>query len=122
MNLVNEHVSRSNTFVLSDGNSDKSASRETHLAFEGSVIKHWNIVVEEPTYREYFGIEDGERSTEHSITFRNSEFTGDIVHNSKDAGLMTDFSPLVSDKAINSTSISTARSGPEPPIRRSPVR
>lgn len=98
LNLVNEHVSRSNTFVLSDGNSDKSASRETHLAFEGSVIKHWNIVVEEPTYREYFGIEDGERSTEHSITFRNSEFTGDIVHNSKDAGLMTDFSPLVSDK------------------------
>lgn len=97
LNLVNEHVSRSNTFVLSDGNSDKSASRETHLAFEGSVIKHWNIVVEEPTYRKYFGIEDGKHSTEHSITFRNSEFSGDIVHNSKDAGLMTDFS-LVSDK------------------------
>lgn len=97
LNLVNDKGSKPYKFVLSDGNSDKSSSRETNLAFEGSVIKRWNIVVEEPTYRKYFGIEDGKHSTEHSITFRNSEFSGDIVHNSKDAGLMTDFS-LVSDK------------------------
>lgn len=95
LSVVNEHVSRSNTFVLSDGNSDKSASRETHLAFEGSVIKRWNIVVEEPTYREYFGIEDGERSTKHSITFVDSEFEGDIFHNSKESGSSNASFPLV---------------------------
>lgn len=97
LNLVNDKGSKPYRITMSDSNADKSPERDMSLTFTDSVVKRWNIVVEEPTYRTYFGIKEGERSTEHSITFRNSEFTGDIVHNSKDAGLMTDFS-LVSDK------------------------
>ena len=89
------------TFVLSDGNSDKSSSRETNLAFEGSVIKRWNIVVEEPTYRKYFGIQDGERSTQHSITFVDSEFEGDIFHNSKESNASNASFPLVVEGGNN---------------------
>ena len=97
LDLVNDKGSKPYVITMSDSNSDKSPERDMSLTFTDSVVKRWNIVVEEPTYRKYFGIEDGKHSTEHSITFRNSEFSGDIVHNSKDAGLMTDFS-LVSDK------------------------
>lgn len=97
LNLVNDKGSKPYRITMSDSNADKSPERDMSLTFTDSVVKRWNIVVEEPTYRKYFGIEDGKHSTEHSITFRNSEFSGDIVHNSKDAGLMTDFS-LVSDK------------------------
>ena len=97
LNLVNDKGSKPYKITMSDSSADKSPERDMSLTFTDSVVKRWNIVVEEPTYRTYFGIKEGERSTEHSITFRNSEFTGDIVHNSKDAGLMTDFS-LVSDK------------------------
>lgn len=97
LNLVNDKGSKPYKITMSDSSADKSPVRDMSLTFDNSVVKRWNIVVEEPTYRTYFGIKEGERSTEHSITFRNSEFTGDIVHNSKDAGLMTDFS-LVSDK------------------------
>ena len=97
LNLVNDKGSKPYKITMSDSSADKSPERDMSLTFTDSVVKRWNIVVEEPTYRKYFGIEGGEHSTEHSITFRNSEFTGDIVHNSKDAGLMTDFS-LVSDK------------------------
>lgn len=97
LNLVNDKGSKPYRITMSDSNADKSPERDMSLTFTDSVVKRWNIVVEEPTYRTYFGIKEGERSTEHSITFRNSEFTGDIVHNSKDAGLMTDFA-LVSDK------------------------
>lgn len=91
LNLVNDKGSKPYRITMSDSNADKSPERDMSLTFTNSVVKRWNIVVEEPTYRKYFGIEDGKHSTEHSITFRNSEFTGDIVHNSKDAGLMTDF-------------------------------
>lgn len=91
LNLVNDKGSKPYVITMSDSNSDKSPMRDMRLTFTDSVVKRWNIVVEEPTYREYFGIQEGESSTEHSITFVNSEFTGDIVHNSKDAGLMTDF-------------------------------
>lgn len=97
LNLVNDKGSKPYQITMSDSSADKSPERDMSLTFTDSVVKRWNIVVEEPTYRTYFGIKEGERSTEHSITFRNSEFTGDIVHNSKDAGLMTDFS-LVSNK------------------------
>ena len=97
LNLVNDNGSKPYRITMSDSNADKSPERDMSLTFTDSVVKRWNIVVEEPTYRTYFGIKEGERSTEHSITFRNSEFTGDIVHNSKDAGLMKDFA-LVSDK------------------------
>ena len=97
LNLVNDKGSKPYKITMSDSSADKSPVRDMSLTFTDSVVKRWNIVVEEPTYRKYFGIEDGKHSTEHSITFRNSEFSGDIVHNSKDAGLMTDFS-LVSDK------------------------
>lgn len=91
LNLVNDKGSKPYVITMSDSNSDKSPMRDMRLTFTDSVVKRWNIVVEEPTYRKYFGIEDGKHSTEHSITFVNSEFTGDIVHNSKEAGLMTDF-------------------------------
>lgn len=91
LNLVNDKGSKPYKITMSDSSADKSPVRDMSLTFTDSVVKRWNIVVEEPTYREYFGIQEGERSTEHSITFVNSEFTGDIVHNSKDAGLMTDF-------------------------------
>lgn len=91
LNLVNDKGSKPYRITMSDSNADKSPERDMSLTFTDSVVKRWNIVVEEPTYRKYFGIEDGKHSTEHSITFVNSEFTGDIVHNSKDAGLMTDF-------------------------------
>lgn len=91
LNLVNDKGSKPYRITMSDSNADKSPERDMSLTFTDSVVKRWNIVVEEPTYRPYFGIEEGERSTEHSITFRNSEFSGDIVHNSKEAGLMTDF-------------------------------
>lgn len=91
LNLVNDKGSKPYRITMSDSNADKSPERDMSLTFTNSVVKRWNIVVEEPTYRKYFGIEDGKHSTEHSITFVNSEFTGDIVHNSKDAGLMTDF-------------------------------
>lgn len=97
LNLVNDKGSKPYKITMSDSSADKSPERDMSLTFTDSVVKRWNIVVEEPTYRTYFGIKEGERSTEHSITFRNSEFTGDIVHNSKDEGLMTDFS-LVSEK------------------------
>lgn len=97
LNLVNDKGSKPYRITMSDSNADKSPERDMSLTFTDSVVKRWNIVVEEPTYRPYFGIEEGERSTEHSITFRNSEFTGDIVHNSKEKELMTDFA-LVSDK------------------------
>ena len=97
LNLVNDKGSKPYKITMSDSSADKSHVRDMSLTFDNSVVKRWNIVVEEPTYREYFGIQEGERSTEHSITFVNSEFTGDIVHNSKDEGLMKDFS-LVSDK------------------------
>lgn len=97
LNLVNDKGSKPYKITMSDSSADKSPVRDMSLTFTDSVVKRWNIVVEEPTYREYFGIQEGERSTEHSITFVNSEFTGDIVHNSKDAGLMKDFA-LVSDK------------------------
>lgn len=98
LNLVNDKGSKPYKITMSDSSADKSPVRDMSLTFTDSVVKRWNIVVEEPTYRKYFGIEDGKHSTEHSITFRNSEFSGDIVHNSKDAGLMTDFSLVVSDK------------------------
>ncbi len=101
LNLVNDKGSKPYTFVLSDGNSDKSSSRETNLAFEGSVIKRWNIVVEEPTYRKYFGIQDGERSTQHSITFVDSEFEGDIFHNSKESNASNASFPLVVEGGNN---------------------
>lgn len=91
LNLVNDKGSKPYVIMMSDSNGDKSPMRDMRLTFENSVVQRWNIVVEEPTYRKYFGIEDGVRSTEHSITFRNSEFTGDIIHNSKEAGSMTDF-------------------------------
>lgn len=91
LNLVNDKGSKPYRITMSDSNADKSPERDMSLTFTNSVVKRWNIVVEEPTYRKYFGIEDGKHSTEHSITFRNSEFSGDIVHNSKEAGLMTDF-------------------------------
>lgn len=97
LNLVNDKGSKPYKITMSDSSADKSPVRDMSLTFDNSVVKRWNIVVEEPTYREYFGIQEGERSTEHSITFVNSEFTGDIVHNSKDAGLMKDFA-LVSEK------------------------
>lgn len=97
LNLVNDKGSKPYRITMSDSNADKSPERDMSLTFTNSVVKRWNIVVEEPTYRKYFGIEDGKHSTEHSITFVNSEFTGDIVHNSKDAGLMTDFA-RVSDE------------------------
>ena len=97
LNLVNDKGSKPYKITMSDSSADKSPVRDMSLTFDNSVVKRWNIVVEEPTYREYFGIQEGEGSTEHSITFVNSEFTGDIVHNSKDAGLMKDFA-LVSDK------------------------
>lgn len=97
LNLVNDKGSKPYRITMSDSNADKSPERDMSLTFTNSVVKRWNIVVEEPTYRKYFGIEDGKHSTEHSITFVNSEFTGDIVHNSKDAGLMKDFA-LVSDE------------------------
>lgn len=97
LNLVNDKGSKPYKITMSDSSADKSPVRDMSLTFDNSVVKRWNIVVEEPTYREYFGIQEGECSTEHSITFVNSEFTGDIVHNSKDAGLMKDFA-LVSDK------------------------
>ena len=97
LNLVNDKGSKPYKITMSDSSADKSPVRDMSLTFDNSVVKRWNIVVEEPTYRKYFGIEDGKHSTEHSITFVNSEFTGDIVHNSKDEGLMKDFS-LVSDK------------------------
>lgn len=97
LNLVNDKGSKPYVITMSDSNSDKSPMRDMRLTFTDSVVQRWNIVVEEPTYRKYFGIEDGEHSTEHSITFRNSEFTGDIIHNSKEAGSMTDFT-LVSEK------------------------
>ena len=97
LNLVNDKGSKPYKITMSDSSADKSPVRDMSLTFDNSVVKRWNIVVEEPTYRKYFGIEDGKHSTEHSITFVNSEFTGDIVHNSKDAGLMKDFA-LVSDK------------------------
>lgn len=97
LNLVNDKGSKPYRITMSDSNADKSPERDMSLTFTDSVVKRWNIVVEEPTYRPYFGIEKGERSTEHSITFVNSEFTGDIVHNSKDAGLMKDFA-LVSNE------------------------
>lgn len=96
LNLVNDKGSKPYKITMSDSSADKSPVRDMSLTFDNSVVKRWNIVVEEPTYREYFGIQEGERSTEHSITFVNSEFTGDIVHNSKDAGLMKDFA-LVSE-------------------------
>ena len=91
LNLVNDKGSKPYRITMSDSNADKSPERDMSLTFTNSVVKRWNIVVEEPTHRKYFDIEDGKHSTEHSITFVNSEFTGDIVHNSKDAGLMTDF-------------------------------
>lgn len=91
LNLVNDKGSKPYKITMSDSSADKSPVRDMSLTFTDSVVKRWNIVVEEPTYRKYFGIEDGKHSTEHSITFRNSEFSGDIVHNSKEAGLMTDF-------------------------------
>lgn len=91
LNLVNDKGSKPYVIMMSDSNGDKSPMRDMRLTFENSVVQRWNIVVEEPTYRKYFGIEDGVRSTEHSITFRNSEFTGDIIHNSKEVGSMTDF-------------------------------
>lgn len=97
LNLVNDKGSKPYKITMSDSSADKSPVRDMSLTFDNSVVKRWNIVVEEPTYREYFGIQEGERSTEHSITFVNSEFTGDIVHNSKDAGLMKDFA-LVSNE------------------------
>lgn len=97
LNLVNDKGSKPYRITMSDSNADKSPERDMSLTFTNSVVKRWNIVVEEPTYRKYFGIEDGKHSTEHSITFVNSEFTGDIVHNSKDAGLMKDFA-LVSNE------------------------
>lgn len=97
LNLVNDKGSKPYRITMSDSNADKSPERDMSLTFTDSVVKRWNIVVEEPTYREYFGIEAGKPSTEHSITFRNSEFSGDIVHNSKDEGLMKGFS-RVSDK------------------------
>lgn len=97
LNLVNDKGSKPYVIMMSDSNGDKSPMRDMRLTFENSVVQRWNIVVEEPTYRKYFGIEDGVRSTEHSITFRNSEFTGDIIHNSKEAGSMTDFA-LVLEK------------------------
>lgn len=97
LNLVNDKGSKPYKITMSDSSADKSPVRDMSLTFDNSVVKRWNIVVEEPTYREYFGIQEGEGSTEHSITFVNSEFTGDIVHNSKDAGLMKDFA-LVSNK------------------------
>lgn len=97
LNLVNDKGSKPYKITMSDSSADKSPVRDMSLTFDNSVVKRWNIVVEEPTYREYFGIPEGESSTEHSITFVNSEFTGDIVHNSKDAGLMKDFA-LVSNK------------------------
>lgn len=97
LNLVNDKGSKPYKITMSDSSADKSPVRDMSLTFTDSVVKRWNIVVEEPTYRKYFGIEDGKHSTEHSITFRNSEFSGDIVHNSKDAGLMKDFA-LVSEK------------------------
>lgn len=97
LNLVNDNGSKPYVITMSDSNGDKSPMRDMRLTFTDSVVQRWNIVVEEPTYRKYFGIEDGGHSTEHSITFRNSEFTGDIIHNSKEAGSMTDF-VLVSEK------------------------
>lgn len=97
LNLVNDNGSKPYVITMSDSNGDKSPMRDMRLTFTDSVVQRWNIVVEEPTYRKYFGIEDGGHSTEHSITFRNSEFTGDIIHNSKEAGSMTDFA-LVSEK------------------------
>lgn len=97
LNLVNDKGSKPYRITMSDSNADKSPERDMSLTFTNSVVKRWNIVVEEPTYRKYFGIEDGKHSTEHSITFVNSEFSGDIVHNSKEAGLMTDFA-RVSDE------------------------
>lgn len=97
LNLVNDKGSKPYKITMSDSSADKSPVRDMSLTFDNSVVKRWNIVVEEPTYREYFGIQEGEGSTEHSITFVNSEFTGDIVHNSKDAGLMKDFA-LVSNE------------------------
>lgn len=97
LDLVNDKGSKPYVITMSDSNSDKSPKRDMRLTFTDSVVQRWNIVVEEPTYRKYFGIEDGEHSTEHSITFRNSEFTGDIIQNSKEAGSMTDFT-LVSEK------------------------
>lgn len=97
LNLVNDKGSKPYKITMSDSSADKSPVRDMSLTFTDSVVKRWNIVVEEPTYREYFGIQEGEGSTEHSITFVNSEFTGDIVHNSKDAGLMKDFA-LVSNE------------------------
>lgn len=97
LNLVNDNGSKPYVITMSDSNGDKSPMRDMRLTFTDSVVQRWNIVVEEPTYRKYFGIEDGVRSTEHSITFRNSEFTGDIINNSKEAGSMTDFA-LVSEK------------------------
>lgn len=97
LNLVNDKGSKPYKITMSDSNADKSPERDMSLTFTDSVVKRWNIVVEEPTYRKYFGIEDGKHSTEHSITFRNSEFSGDIVHNSKEAGLMTGFDRVSND-------------------------
>ena len=101
LNLVNDKGSKPYVITMSDSNGDKSPMRDMRLTFENSVVQRWNIVVEEPTYRKYFGIEDGVRSTEHSITFRNSEFTGDIIHNSKEAGSMTDFAPVLAKEKGN---------------------
>ena len=67
LNLVNDKGSKSYRITMSDSNADKSPERDMSLTFTDSVVKRWNIVVEEPTYRKYFGIEDGKHSTEHSI-------------------------------------------------------
>lgn len=94
LNLVNDKGSKPYRITMSDSNSDKSPVRDMGLTFANSVVKRWNIIVEEPTYQNKFGIEDGEPSTEHSIAFIDSEFTGDILHNSKEEGLLNNLNRL----------------------------
>lgn len=94
LNLVNDKGSKPYRITMSDSNSDKSPVRDMGLTFANSVVKRWNIIVEEPTYQNKFGIEEGEPSTEHSIAFIDSEFTGDILHNSKEEGLLNNLNRL----------------------------
>lgn len=94
LNLVNDKGSKPYRITMSDSNSDKSPVRDMGLTFANSVVKRWNIIVEEPTYQNKFGIEKGEPSTEHSIAFIDSEFTGDILHNSKEEGLLNNLNRL----------------------------
>lgn len=94
LNLVNDKGSKPYRITMSDSNSDKSPVRDMGLTFANSVVKRWNIIVEEPTYQNKFGIEEGEPSTEHSIAFIDSEFTGDILHNAKEEGLLNNLNRL----------------------------